>query len=368
MKKILSSIIVLGTVAAVAVGLSSAFFSDTETSTGNQLEAGKVDLLIDNQSYYNGVFNQDTSWESTNLPGKFFFNFNDLKPGDRGEDTISIKVDDNDAWACMSITKTVDDDNTCTEPEKIDDLAGCDEPDGNVFPNDGELGKNLHFVFWVDDGDNVWETDEPFFKKGQAENIFDGSIWPVADSFTNIWTGVPGQPLTGGQTYYIGKAWCFGDIQPAQLSQDGLGVLSPRTPANSTGGISCDGSGLDNRTQTDIFKADVQFTAEKSRNNPNFVCGPQVSGTPTPTPTPTEPVACPADVMLVLDRSGSINPTELGQLKTAAKQFVDDMGLTPAGIHAGQSSFATTGSLNHILSSNPVTLKAAIDALASGGF
>lgn len=50
--------------------------------------------------------------------------------------------------------------------------------------------------------------------------------------------------------------------------------------------------------------------------------------------------------MLVLDRSGSINSTELGQLKTAAKAFIDALGLSPSGIHAGFSSFATTGTLN----------------------
>ena len=369
MKKILLSLTTVGIVAALALGFSGAFFSDTETSTGNVLQAGKVDLLIDNTSYLNGVLNPGTTWTADNLPGHLFFNFSDIKPGDRGEDTISLKVDNNDAWACMSITNTEDDDKSCTEPELLDDptCSPPPEPDGDL--TDGELGKHLFFMFWADDGDNVLEDNEdPTWRKFPRDK-FDGTIWPLADALTNIW-GTPG-PLEGGKTYYIAKAWCFGtSLAPSPYTQDGFGPDSLRTPANSTGGISCTGGELlDNSTQTDSFKLDVEFSAYQSRNNPGFVCGgPPVSVTPTLSPTPTTPVACPADVMLVLDRSGSINSTELGQLKTAAKLFVDDMGLTPAGIHAGQTSFATTGSLDHILSSDSVTLKATIDALISGGF
>ena len=40
-------------IALVASG-TVAFFSDTESSTGNVFAAGSLDLLIDNESYYNG--------------------------------------------------------------------------------------------------------------------------------------------------------------------------------------------------------------------------------------------------------------------------------------------------------------------------
>src|SRR3989344_4521748 len=164
MKKILSSLTILSLTLALAIGFSRAFFSDTETSKDNKLTAGKIDLLVDNTSYYNGVKNEGTTFTPSDLPGKYFFNFTDLKPDDYGEDTISLHVDDNDAWACMKITKTADDDNTCTEPEKIDDPT-CDDPDTDT--DDGELGDNLLFVFWADDGDNVLEVGEdPTLRKG----------------------------------------------------------------------------------------------------------------------------------------------------------------------------------------------------------
>lgn len=74
------------------------------------------------------------------------------------------------------------------------------------------------------------------------------------------------------------------------------------------------------------------------------------------------------DLMLVLDRSGSIDDTELGQLKTAAKAFVDAVHPSGTGTHVGQSSFATTGTLDRHLTGDGTAVKAAIDALVNAGF
>jgi hypothetical protein len=71
-----------------------------------------------------------------------------------------------------------------------------------------------------------------------------------------------------------------------------------------------------------------------------------------------------ADIMLVVDRSGSVGSDE-ATLKNAAKAFVDALGLN--GVHAGLASFATGASLNEHLGNNAATLKAAIDALVIGG-
>lgn len=340
--------------------LSQAFFSDTETSSGNLLVAGELDLKVDNTSYYNQVLNPGTTWASDDLPGHLFFDFTDLKPQDSGEDTISLTVQ-NPAWACMSILKTADADVTCTEPENIDD-PNCAEPGAGL----GELGQLLNFAFWADDGDNVYETGEVIFKTGTASSLFDGTTWTLADSLSTIWPS-PG-PLPAAATRYIGKFWCYGT-----LTEDP--VPDPEIAHDPTlvTGFTCDGQALDNAGQTDQLLADIEFTAIQSRHNPNFLCTPNgvtptPSVTPSVTPTPT-PLACEqADVMLVLDRSGSINSTELASLKTAATDFVTALGLTPTGIHAGMTSFATTGSLDHHLDSNPVTLDAAINALVTSGF
>ncbi len=363
--RILFSFAVLLVAGAVVIGATFSFFSDTETSSDNTLTAGAIDLKIDNTSYYNGVLNDGTSWTVNDLTNQLFFNFNDVKPSDFGEDTISLLVQ-NDAYACMSINKTKDDDNNCTKPELLDDPT-CTDPasPGNSNAFDGELGGLINFAFWADDGDNVYEEGETIFKTGIASTLLNGDTWTLADSNSSIWP-TPG-PLPGSQTRYIGKAWCFGTLTPAA-------VPSGSNDPTVNSGFICDGSTINNASQTDSLMGDVSFSAVQARHNPNFTCRgttePSITPTVSPsiTPTPT-PLACQqADVMLVLDRSGSIDSTELGQLKTAAKAFVDDLGLTSSGIHAGKSSFATTGNLNHILTSNSVTLKATIDALVSGGF
>src|SRR3989344_2031755 len=130
MKKILLSFGIIAVAATIVVGATGAFFSDTETSTGNTFTAGDIDLKIDNESYaidytipgYPSptgalVLSTSTTWTLTDLTVEKFFNFTDLKPGDFGEDTISIHVGSNDAWLCASANITTDSDGTITEPE-----------------------------------------------------------------------------------------------------------------------------------------------------------------------------------------------------------------------------------------------------------
>ncbi|OGM14550.1 hypothetical protein A3A76_06140 [Candidatus Woesebacteria bacterium RIFCSPLOWO2_01_FULL_39_23] len=363
MKKLLLSLLTIGLISFIGIYFTQAFFSDKEVSTSNALTSGEINLQIDNESFYNGASSPATSWEMSDLTDQLFFNFTDLKPSDYGEDTISIHGSTNPYWLCTTPTLTKDDDSACTEPELADD-PNCDTVRGDNL--DGELGTSLTFVFWADDGDNVWEVGESPFKRGQAENIFDGIPWSVADSTENIF-GNPDEPLSPDQTYYIGKAWCLGVLSPSLLPQGDY----PDGPAgdNNTngtpgeaadGGVNCDGSNLNNAPQTDELNLDITFQATQARNNAGFVC----SGI-----TPTPPIACnqPLDVMLVLDRSGSISSSELADLKTAANSFVTALGLSPTGVHAGEVSFATSGTLDSHLTDNAGAVQAAINSLASGG-
>lgn len=73
------------------------------------------------------------------------------------------------------------------------------------------------------------------------------------------------------------------------------------------------------------------------------------------------------DLMLVLDRSGSISNAELLTLQSAAKAFVDALALSTAGNHAGSVSFSTLATLDSHLTDDAVALKAAIDAIDNGG-
>ena len=183
MQRILLSLGLLVFVGALVVSSTGAFFSDTETSTGNTFTAGDIDLQIDNESYaldfniptFQGtptgalVANPANSWSLKDLvPGvDHFFTFDDVKPGDYGEDTISIHVGSNNAWMCAAARLTDDSDQTCTEPEGDDD-ANCAEPGLGL----GELDDVIQFAFWVDDGDNVYEPVAG--TGGSPETIFLG--------------------------------------------------------------------------------------------------------------------------------------------------------------------------------------------------
>ena len=296
---VLGSAIILA-IAAAAIGATFAFLSDTENSEGNTFDAGVLDLKIDNTSYYNGAESPTTTWELDDLDGHLFFNFQDLKPGDWGEDTISIHVINNNAFGCFDSTLTSDDDVSSNEPELL-----VDDPEDENDLLDGELGSNIDFIFWVDDGDNVLEATEAqngVISEGKANEVLNGLSVTLADSLTNLFGGNPGDPLVGAQTYYIAKAWCFGTLIQSPVA-DGAGV-----DPTVNGGVTCDGTGLDNSTQTDKLTADIMFSAIQHRDNPTFTCDPITpTVTPTNTPTPTPPAFACTSVNNIFATSASDN-------------------------------------------------------------
>lgn len=299
-QKILLSFTAIVGAAVILVAAAFALFTDTETSASNTFVAGVLDLKIDNESYYNGQVSSATTWELDDLDGHLFFDFRDVKPGDWGEDTISLHVNDNDAWACLDINLTSNDDNQTNDLE----IADTDVPDNpDLF--DGELAQNLNFIFWADDGDNVLEEDEEssIFLQGPATEVLNDAATLADSILSNIGGVADGDPLPGGETRYIAKAWCFGEMT---LTPVAPGENSPLTNP----GFTCDGSGLDNITQTDIVTADLAFAAIQSRNNDDFVCN-QVGGGPTPTPTveptpSTTPIPSPTPPLIACTTNDNI--------------------------------------------------------------
>ncbi len=74
-----------------------------------------------------------------------------------------------------------------------------------------------------------------------------------------------------------------------------------------------------------------------------------------------------ADVMLVVDRSGSMAGKPLQDAKNAAKAFMDRLDLSAGGDQAGLVSFGDSARLDHQLTQSSGPVRTAIDALASGG-
>jgi hypothetical protein len=261
-------VLVIGLVTGIGFALTRAFFSDTETSAGNTMAAGAVDLQIANESYYRGNYNENTSWELKDVTEEEkFFDFDDIKPGDWGQDTIELVVNTNPSWACAEITVTANDDNTCVGPELAVD--SCVENNEDLF--DGEIAQNVSYMLWRDDGDNVLEDDEEtlIFSQGKLEDIGQSFKATLADSQANLFSG--SGPLQPNTSYYIGKAWCFGDMTLAPVAQG-----NANSPTLDPGFI-CDEAGIGNAPQTDIFTADISFSVIQQRNNTSFVCPAETS-------------------------------------------------------------------------------------------
>ena len=248
MKKIILSVAMIAAVAAVAIGATTAFFSDTETSTGNTFTAGAIDLKIDSKCSYNDrQLGQCGEWGLKDLlpTGSQFFNFTDVKPGDKGENTISLHVTNNDAWGCVNIIPTKNDDVSSNEPE----LASPDAINtDSIF--DGELAQNMQFKIWADTcdvlpaipGDNIYQACDRLLTQGTGP-ITPTSYALATPATNNVFTGLLNDPLDGSLTRYLGVEW---SIAPT----------------------------VGNIIQTDNYQADISFYVEQSRNNPNFTCPP----------------------------------------------------------------------------------------------
>jgi predicted ribosomally synthesized peptide with SipW-like signal peptide len=124
-RNILVSMIIIGVVGAGISGTTMALFNDTETSDNNKFTAGELDLKIDWEESYNGE--QIETQELTNNPAPIF-NISDIKPGDWGEATVSLHLDDNPGWIWMNLNQTANKEGICTEPEAKAESQGYQQP------------------------------------------------------------------------------------------------------------------------------------------------------------------------------------------------------------------------------------------------
>lgn len=422
--------------AAAAVG-TVALFHDSKTSANNKIEAGKFSLMLDNECHYDGMVcsqnatttpyiwveeSQGSStypeligepcectWEPTaDMENKLFFNFDDVKPGDNGENTISLHVDDNPAWICADLSEIKNFDNGCTSAESADGDVTC----GNPGENEGELQDFMAFNIWLDNGagdhkcNNIKDDDETYV----AQDIkIAAGVWPVVDSSTA--TSTVGAGITDA---CVGVSWnvpletgniiqtdsLMGDITfTAYQTRNNLqfrcagGEPEPEKGSLKVNKVTVNGNGTFNFTGNngiDPFQIVTTANAGSSTitgldagtysiTEATTTAGWTKTGdtcqnvavtegqTAECTITNTYEQLClnQGDVMLVLDRSGSVSP-EMSTLKTAALAFVTSLNPN-GGVHMGQSSFATTGTLDTALTGNQTLINAGINGLVAGG-
>ncbi len=296
------SFAVIALVAVGAVIATNAFFSDTELSTGNKFETGKLNLTIDNTCHYDGMICADgvwseeitgsseyseligtaceCSWSAKDLDNELFFNFNDVKPGDRGEDTVSLHVQNNDAWICAMAMNLTNDDNGCDKPESdIDTTCGAGE---------GELQDNLFFTAWKDTNcDNVMALDIPavpevpahcsggssqFYQQICADYYNDQFSCELFSDFGCTWIPYqPAVPAIPGEQVLAENQTAASSLWPIADATTGTGPI--KSGENYCLGISWNVPiETNNVIQTDSMTGDMQFFAVQARNMKDFSC------------------------------------------------------------------------------------------------
>jgi hypothetical protein len=307
MKKLLYSLASAGMVAAAAFAATGAFFSDEEKSVGNTFIAGSLDLKVDSECHYyhyvggnlgpnqdgyidvgcpkevDDDHNPDTpaaivgTWEESDLGLHKYFWFDDLKPGDRGEDTISLHVYDNDAWGRLVINNLKDEDVTCTEPESESTDPECNQ---SGVPGDGELQESLLFWVWLDQGQTPGFQGES--DPGEGDNIRQLRLEPLLisegtiddpDETWNLWEGLAPyrqsldcsatDPDGDGQTGTAGQTETYQSCQG--LARDGRLVGSTTYYFGLAWSLP---NQVGNEAQTDMFAGDMTFEIIQHRNNP----------------------------------------------------------------------------------------------------
>lgn len=287
--KILASMLLIGAAAmAIGGGITGAFFSDTETSTGNTFAAGAIDLKVDFDGYFNkvadGTPNAGTWNEKDLVAGTDkFFNFIDLKPGDFGEGTISLHVYDNDAWGIMVIEDVIDGGNTCVDPEtEVVADADCYEKAVGTAEADGELRENLIFSACLDEGaipgfqnqvgqivvdqtegDNICQTNEPVVitpgtidLAGETHKFW-GALAAYRASIESQCT--ESDPDGDGHADY---KICQGIARDGRLVGSTVYQLAVMWNLPYATG---------NEAQSDTLQATIKFEAVQHRNNPDRV-------------------------------------------------------------------------------------------------
>ncbi|WP_440990698.1 SipW-dependent-type signal peptide and vWA domain-containing protein [Haloarchaeobius baliensis] len=173
-------------VASVGAGVgTSAYFSDTESFTGNTLTAGELNLKVDWQQSYYGA---SESWafvnahpdhdgdgeQSIQLDGETYrysdesrnivdvltcdnfdesyadsfgdqdslISLDDVKPGDEGEVTFSLHLCDNPGYLWMQAANVEEDGGENPEPEQV--------AEGDA-ENDANLAENIDARLWYDE-------------------------------------------------------------------------------------------------------------------------------------------------------------------------------------------------------------------------
>lgn len=221
MKRILLSLVVIVGVSAAVAGATRAYFSDTETSTGNTFAAGTLDLEF-------GAGNS--------IP----FNVSDVVPGQSGTGKVTLTnaTGSIDGVLDVNLENLVEAENGLVEPE----LAAGD------YDNGGDLGlDSLQIAFFVDvNKDGVWNN-------GDIKLAYNGQVIPYSvqnylsystprnttAGWNDIMTMTAGQSVDVVINWNVKTTWDYPNYNQNIIQTDSLGfdVFTSLEQVGGSGGV-----------------------------------------------------------------------------------------------------------------------------------
>jgi predicted ribosomally synthesized peptide with SipW-like signal peptide len=251
-RKALGGLATIGLAGAGAGLGTSAYFSDEESFTNNELTAGELDLIVD---YWTSVDQGAATGDTGSTTGSNTINGNpavaqyqiaDVKPGDSGFLVFCPKVVDNPSWLWVGSDGVTDYENGQTEPEMEVDDSGGDPGEGN-----GELSEAIQVTVSYCEyvGDEGGDRTDPENYEGRELNNPDD--YTLADLGAELENGFPidGDDSTEG-------------VQPYPASDDVGDQAGPclcvewEVPTD-----------VGNEIQTDSVEFDIEFVSQQSRHN-----------------------------------------------------------------------------------------------------
>jgi predicted ribosomally synthesized peptide with SipW-like signal peptide len=183
-KKILISLSVIAAVAALAIGGTIAYFSDTETSTGNTFTAGTIDISVDNMNPWTGQFKLEDMKPS-------YVDYINFEIQNTGSDPNPV-----DVWKKITVTSEttgVESEPECTEQNGCWDNSAkaCDwHSTGCTGIDKNDLSSVIWYDLYVEvlDASNAkiwWQTiypdgvktiDDVYGTTGQEKEVYLGMI------------------------------------------------------------------------------------------------------------------------------------------------------------------------------------------------
>ena len=152
MIRIAKSLVTILAVAVIAVGATGAYFSDTETSTGNTFTSGTLDLNVDGGN--------------TNVVK---FTAANLRPGNQPKGSWTLaNVGSVNGYLDLENIAITDTENGCVDPETGAGDVTCDNPG----VGQGELSDVLGLMIFVDrNGDSWYSVGDSYVYNGMANGI-----------------------------------------------------------------------------------------------------------------------------------------------------------------------------------------------------